>query len=57
MSKEKKAAISYNLILLAGFLYLITNFTKYNYDWIVYLSGVFALIGVILYLLSKRKKE
>jgi|TARA_B110000093_G_C12567670_1_gene244571 multidrug efflux pump subunit AcrB len=57
MKKNKKAVISYNLILLAGFLYLITNFTKYNYDWIVYLSGVFALIGVILYVLSKRKKE
>lgn len=57
MRKDKKAVISYNLIILAGFLYLITNFTKYNYDWIFYSSGVFALIGIILYLLSKKKKE
>jgi len=57
MQKYKLSKIGYNLIIISGGILLITYFSKYKYDWIYYIAGIFSILGIILAFLGKTKKK
>lgn len=54
---KKGSNIGYNLIMISGGILLITYFSKYKYDWLYYLGGLLAVVGVILSFIVKKKNK
>ncbi|WP_158447940.1 hypothetical protein [Aquimarina longa] len=57
MKKNKFSTIGFNLLMASGAILLLIFFSKYKFDWLYYLAGVLAIIGVIISFIGKRKNK